>query len=96
MTHTIRDFQRLIEAIYFQRDQARGVEGTALWFVEEVGELVRALRRGERANIREEVGDCLAWLSTLASMEGVDLEEVAFAKYGGGCPRCGKTPCACA
>jgi NTP pyrophosphatase (non-canonical NTP hydrolase) len=92
---TLRGFQELIEQIYFERDQKRGEQGTLLWFVEEVGELVRAIRRGERDNLEEEFSDCLAWLVTLASIEGVDLETVAQAKYGAGCPRCHAKPCAC-
>jgi NTP pyrophosphatase (non-canonical NTP hydrolase) len=88
-------FQALIERIYFERDRARGVDGTALWFVEEVGELVRAMRRGERANLEEEFADVFAWLTTLASLHGVDLERIARAKYAGGCPRCRATPCGC-
>jgi len=88
-------FQRLIEGIYLERDSARGVQGTLLWFVEEVGELVRAVRRGEHGNLEEEFGDVYAWLVTLASLHGIDLEAVARAKYGSGCPRCLATPCRC-
>ncbi len=91
----LRAFQKQIEAIYLERDQRRGLQGTLLWFVEEVGELVRALRRGERDNLEEEFGDCLAWLSTLASISGIDLARVGFDKYGDGCPRCSATPCVC-
>lgn len=88
-------FQRLIEDLYFERDAARGVSGTLLWFVEEVGELVRAIRRKEQKNLEEEFGDVYAWLATLASLHGVDLEAIARKKYGAGCPRCHATPCAC-
>lgn len=88
-------FQKLIERIYLQRDSARGVEGTTLWFVEEVGELVRAIRRDERHNLEEEFADVYAWLATLASLCDIDLEEIAWKKYGGGCPKCGQTPCGC-
>ena len=42
------------------------------------------------------LADCLAWLATLASLSGIDLEEAAVAKYERGCPRCSSTPCACA
>lgn len=91
----IAEFQRLIEAIYFDRDSGRGRERTFLWFVEEVGELARAMLRPGRGNLEEEFADCLAWLSTLASIAGVDLEEAARAKYAGGCPKCGSIPCAC-
>lgn len=87
-------FQALIEDLYFDRDAARGVPGTLLWFVEEVGELVRAIRRGERKNLEEEFGDCFAWLVSLASIAKVDMEKAA-SKYAHGCPRCRATPCAC-
>lgn len=96
MGRGIREFQELIERIYFERDSERGIDGTTLWFVEEVGELVRALRRRERDNLEEEFGDCFAWLASLASISGIDLERVAFAKYGDGCPRCRQAPCDCA
>ena len=89
-------FQGLIEEIYLERDKERGVEGTLLWFVEEVGELVRAIRRGEHANLEEEFGDVFAWLATLASLHGIDLDAIGRKKYGDGCPRCQSTPCACA
>ncbi|MEW6745680.1 MAG: MazG nucleotide pyrophosphohydrolase domain-containing protein [Planctomycetota bacterium] len=91
---TVAEFQRLIEAIYFKKDSARGLAGTYMWFAEEVGELARALRRGGGRNLREEFADVFAWLSTLASIAGVELEE-AIGKYAAGCPRCGEIPCAC-
>lgn len=94
----ISEFQRLIEGIYFERDSARGRDGTFVWFVEEVGELARALARPAPdgvKNLREEFADVLAWLSTLASIAGVDLESAAAEKYQGGCPKCRSTPCAC-
>jgi NTP pyrophosphatase (non-canonical NTP hydrolase) len=90
----LRAFQEHIEALYGARDAARGVAGTYMWFVEEVGELGRALRGGDAAALREEVGDVLAWLATLASLAGVGLEDAA-GRYARGCPRCGALPCAC-
>jgi NTP pyrophosphatase (non-canonical NTP hydrolase) len=103
----IGEFQRRIEEIYFERDRARGLEATFMWFVEEVGELSRDLlhMRGSGGDdaaqpsdgpLAREFADVLAWLSTLASIAGVDLEAAAEAKYGTGCPRCAATPCACA
>ena len=90
-------FQHLIERIYFERDHARGTDKTLLWFCEEVGELVRAVRRGakDRDNLEEEFGDVYAWLATLASLHGIDLEDIGRKKYGAGCPRCHAAPCAC-
>ena len=91
----IREFQERIEAIYFERDSARGLAGTHMWFMEEVGELTRALRRDERDELEGEFADVFAWLSTLASIAEIDLEEAVRKKYEAGCPRCDATPCAC-
>jgi NTP pyrophosphatase (non-canonical NTP hydrolase) len=92
----IAEFQRLIERAYFDKDSARGIPGTFMWFTEEVGELARALKRDDRDNLAEEFADVLAWLSTLASLAGIELEDVALAKYARGCPRCSAIPCTCA
>lgn len=93
---TITEFQALIERIYGAKDRARGLPATYMWFSEEVGELTRALRRDDDPeNLAEEFADVLAWLSTLASIRGVDLEAAARKKYGSGCPYCRATPCAC-
>jgi NTP pyrophosphatase (non-canonical NTP hydrolase) len=92
----IAEFQKRIEDIYYARDSKRGLAGTHMWFCEEVGELTRALRRDDKPSLEGEFADVLAWLSTLASMSGIDLEEAARRKYGEGCPRCKATPCKCA
>lgn len=92
----LRDYQQMIERIYGQRDAERGFARTFQWFIEEVGELAQAQRKGSEAALREEFADCLAWLSTLASMCGVDLEEASNEKYPGHCGYCGKVPCGCA
>lgn len=91
---TIAGFQRAIEAAYLARDRRRGLAGTFVWFTEEVGELARALKKGERENLREEFGDVLAWLCSLASLAGVDLADAASV-YARGCPACHASPCGC-
>lgn len=91
----ISEFQSLIAEQFLEKDRARGVDGTFVWFVEEIGELARALKGQDRANEREEFADILAWLCSLASIRDIDLEAAVREKYGAGCPRCGATPCAC-
>jgi NTP pyrophosphatase (non-canonical NTP hydrolase) len=93
----LRAFQRTIDETYGERDRARGVPGAFLWFSEEVGELARCLSRPEPGSPEEarEFADVLAWLSTLASMRGIDLAAAAREKYATGCPRCHATPCSC-
>ena len=92
----MKAFQEQIESIYFERDNARGWEKTFAWFIEEVGELARALHRddGRGGDLEEEFADVAAWLVTLASIRGIDMGEAA-GKYAKGCPRCGGTPCCC-
>jgi NTP pyrophosphatase (non-canonical NTP hydrolase) len=92
---TLAEFQDLIRRTYHARDAGRGIDKTALWFVEEVGELAEAIRKGDRRAVEEEAADVLAWLATLASLSGVDLESAAKAKYAKGCPRCSAIPCRC-
>ncbi|NLX21884.1 MAG: nucleotide pyrophosphohydrolase [Phycisphaerae bacterium] len=92
----LRDFQQLIERMYSHKDRERGSAGTFLWLMEEVGELAAAVADGrDRENLREEFADVLAWLATLANVEGVDLSEALRVKYGQGCPGCGKMVCTC-
>jgi NTP pyrophosphatase (non-canonical NTP hydrolase) len=91
---TISNFQRHIEAIYLEKDRARGLDADFRWFIEEIGELAKALRAGDQAQLTEEFADVFAWLCTLASLSGVRLEE-AVQKYAEGCPKCGQTPCGC-
>ena len=93
---TIREFQNLIEQIYFDRDAERGVDRTFVWFTEEVGELAKEIRREPRdmARLLAEFADVVAWLSTLASLLGIDLTDAAQI-YANGCPKCQSTPCIC-
>ncbi len=91
---TLQEFQRQIDATYGARDRARGIDATFRRLVEEVGELARALRDGNRTGLEEEISDVLAWTVTIASLRNVDVARAA-GRYAGGCPRCGSVPCAC-
>ncbi|MCA9176284.1 MAG: nucleotide pyrophosphohydrolase [Planctomycetales bacterium] len=81
--------------MYYDKDDARGVDGTFMWLMEEVGELAAALRGDDIDNLREEFADVLAWLATIANVVGVDLGEAVALKYGAGCPGCGQLECEC-
>lgn len=92
---TFSDFQQLIRDMYIDRDVERGVGGTFMWLMEEVGELAAALRHGTHEERVGEFADVLAWLTTIANVVGVDLTEAVTQKYGSGCPGCGHFVCAC-
>ena len=95
MAFSLAQLQQVIRDIYDQKDRRRGVEGTFMWFLEEVGELAAALRGGTAQQQSQEFADVLAWLATLANVVDVDLETAVQTKYGAGCPGCRKSPCVC-
>lgn len=90
----IKEFQKMMDEIYGSRDRKRGVEKTFLWVIEEVGELVRGIRKKSKEEIENEFADVVAWLFSLANLLDVDLER-AIKKYNGKCPKCGESPCIC-
>jgi NTP pyrophosphatase (non-canonical NTP hydrolase) len=92
---SLADFQHLIRKMYLEKDLARGVDGTFMWLMEEVGELASALRNGTHDERMAEFADVLAWLATIANVVGVDLSEAVSRKYGSGCPGCGQLVCTC-
>lgn len=84
---TIAGFQGHIRDKYYEADVARGTFRTMACLTEEVGELARALLRidhptkSDRANLEEEFADVVAWLCTLANINGVDLAQAIAKKY---------------
>lgn len=95
MAFTLAQLQKVIHDIYDAKDRQRGVEGTFMWFMEEVGELSSALRSDDREELAAEFADVLAWLATIANIVDIDLEQAVQQKYGQGCPGCQQTPCTC-
>ena len=98
---TLLELQQTIERMYGAKDEARGIPGTFMWLMEEIGELSSALREEDLAAeepteaLASEFADVLAWLATIANVAGVDLSAAFARKYGGGCPGCGAMECQC-
>ena len=92
---SLADLQTLIRKMYSSKDEARGVDGTFMWLMEEVGELAAALREGSREELAREFADVLAWLATIANVAQIDLQQAVLDKYGSGCPGCGELICRC-
>lgn len=89
------ELQAVIERTYGARDAARGLPSSVAWLTEEVGELAQAIRKGSPEQQLHELGDVLAWLTTIAAQLGLSMEDAA-SRYAGGCPVCGASPCSCA
>jgi NTP pyrophosphatase (non-canonical NTP hydrolase) len=95
VSYSLGQLQDVIRRVYGDKDRRRGVEGTFMWFMEEIGELATALRGGTKKEQEEEFADVLAWLATMANMVDVDLEKAVQTKYGQACPGCNQSPCIC-
>jgi NTP pyrophosphatase (non-canonical NTP hydrolase) len=95
----ISEFQTLMRDLYFKNDQQRGIHRTALWLVEEMGELAHELKvepeKIELKKVEEEMADVYAWVASLANLLCIDLESAVKAKYPSVCPKCVKIPCIC-
>ena len=90
----VAGLQAQITATFGARDRARGIDGTFRRLVEEVGEVAKAIRGADRETLALELSDLVAWAVSVAAIAGVDLN-AALVRYGGGCPRCGASPCRC-
>ena len=73
----ISAFQELMQELYGQADQERGIPATVAWLCEEVGELAQAVRKGTREQQLHEFGDVIAWVASLANQMGISLAEAA-------------------
>ena len=91
----IKEAQRMMKELYYERDKRRGIERTFMWMVEEVGELSEAIMSGDEEKISEEFADLIAWMFSLANVLQVDVEEVFLSKYDWKCPKCRENPCVC-
>lgn len=92
----VREFQDLMGDLYLEKDSRRGKKATLLWLVEEVGELSEALRKDDKEGLKEEMADVVAWVSSLANLCDINLEDALAEKYPGRCRYCGSIPCRCA
>lgn len=90
----IADLQAVIEATFGTKDRERGLPSSVAWLTEEVGELAQAIRKGTRDDQLHELGDVIAWVTSIANQLGLSLDE-ALERYRTGCPRCGASPCTC-
>ncbi len=91
----IHEFQEMMKRLYFDRDSQRGVKRTFEWLEDELKELRVALQEDNKTAVEDEFADVLAWLSSLANITGISLEQAALRKYPGKCPKCRGAPCHC-
>ncbi|MFX0071929.1 MAG: MazG nucleotide pyrophosphohydrolase domain-containing protein [Candidatus Hermodarchaeota archaeon] len=93
----VSSFQKLMKDLYFHQDSQRGLKATFIWLVEEVGELANILKEQkiDKQKASEELADICAWVSSLANVLNIDLEQALFNKYPNKCIKCDSNPCKC-
>ena len=91
----ISEFQDIMCKLYIKKDKKRGINGTIIWFEEEVEELKEAIEKGNTEAVQNEFADVLAWLASLANLVHIDLENATLSKYNNKCPKCQNLPCDC-
>ncbi len=87
-------FQKIIKDTYYAKDSKRGLWHTFGWFIEEIGELSKDIRKGDKKAQEYEIGDVFAWLVSTANILKIDVSK-SLERYANGCPKCKKTPCSC-
>ena len=91
----LKEIQEVIWKTYKHHDTRRGLQKTLEWFVTETYELTKAIEKGDKEEIEEEIADTLAWLISVTNLLGIDIERSFLRRYGDGCPKCGSSPCKC-
>ena len=92
---TLAELQQLIRRMYIEKDIARGIDGTFMWLMEEVGELAAVLRKGTHEDARPSSPTCWRGWPPSPTWPASILTAAIQAKYGSGCPGCGRFVCAC-
>ena len=93
----ISEFQEKIRYLYLENDRRRGVKGTFIWLIEEIGELATLLNNEalEIPKISEELSDIFAWTLSIANLLNIEMESALNLKYPDKCVKCGEAPCQC-
>ena len=76
----LQEVQDLMEQLYGEADRERGIPATVAWLCEEVGALAQAVRKQSPDRQLHELGDVLAWLSSLANQLDLSLDD-AMRRY---------------
>jgi len=72
--HHLSGLQQLVRQRFLAHDKEHSSERAFAFFIEEVGELARAISRRDRDNMEEEIGEVLMWLLSLANLHDIDID----------------------
>jgi len=86
---TLPQLQAYVQEKLIARGLVSPLPDEVLHLMEEVGEVVRAMRRGDKANLGEELADCLFFILSAANVADIDLQAALTEKEKRNCIRFG-------
>lgn len=86
---TLPELQAYVQEKLVARGLIEPLPNVMLHLMEEVGEVTRAMRKGDQTNLGEELADCLFFILTAANAAGVDLQAALGEKERLNCLRFG-------
>lgn len=96
-----------LEALYGEKNRAKGIENTLNRLFREISELMSLSMQATSGEIdgsldeiewefASELSQALAWTIAIANLfQDVDLESAILERYGSGCSHCHANPCEC-
>ena len=95
-TQTLHDFQRLVQEVY-------GIANTRDYSVSDLliqeqrfaMRTLKGIRKGDPKKTKFNLLITLSWLSSIANLMHIDLQEEIWKRFPNACSYCGKRPCAC-
>jgi len=92
---SLMDWQKMFQRIYGRINKMSWTIQIWLHFHEELGEISKEFRLGNKIKMEEEFADCFAWLIALCNKLEIDLSEVVWNTYPGVCSHCKEKKCKC-
>ena len=68
----LKEFQKEIRETHAKLP----VEKALSWFEEEVAELREGVEKGDKENMKEELGQCLIWCVSIANSLDIDISDI--------------------
>ena len=95
MPQFLPEWQLMFHNIYGRVNRIAGREKCWLHVNEELGEISRAFRLGQKKPLRDEIADVFAWLVAFCNHMKIDIEEAVLNEYPTKCNVCDRDKCCC-
>lgn len=95
MPKSLREWQSMFKRIYGNINRLESKKRLWFHFMEEIGEISKALRHGNKEELEAECADALAWLLPFCTKLELDIDELVWKRFPWECDVCHKQKCEC-